>query len=167
MKSALRLPMPFDQHSQQTVVFKNNTVILAWFFMVAWIGLLVCFTTAAASSGVPVSIVVVLVVFWALGLGFAALLLRAPCVSVEVSPDGVLIRERALLWKRARTFAAADVKISDIIEHQDSDGVHYTCSLVLPDNKAVAIGQGTSRSKVEQVRVQAISALMNAKRRTR
>jgi hypothetical protein len=162
-------PMPFDPHSHQAVVFKNNTAVLVWIFMTAWMAMLASFTSLAVASGVPAFMIAGLGLFWLVGLGFTVLALWAPRVRVEILPHGVFVRERALLWKRERQFAAKDVKVSGIVETEDSEGggVHYSCSLVLPDKEEIILGRGQSRSKVEQVRVQLISALMTAKRRAR
>jgi hypothetical protein len=162
--------MPFDPHSRQVVVFKNNTAIYLWIFMVIWIAMLVHFTGFVVTMPrASAFVIAVLLLFWVLGLGFTVFLLWAPRVRIAISQDGVFIHERALLWKRNRHFAAKDLSVSDIVENRDSEdgSAHYTCSLLLPNNESVILAQGKARSKVAQERTQAISALMTAERKGR
>jgi hypothetical protein len=156
--------MPFDPHSHAPVVFKNNTAVIFWLFMAAWMALLVHFTRSV-ESGPDRSAFVAL--FWVMSLGFTALALWAPRVRVEISRDGVFVREWAPLWKRERQFAAKDLSVSSIVESKDSEdgSVHYTCSLLLPGKESIILLQGNARSVVAQERAQLVSALMKAERR--
>ena len=161
--------MPFDPQSHKTVVFKNNTAVLFWLFMATWMALLVCFTRSAVTApAVSAFVIAVLALFWVIGLGFTLLMLWAPRVRIEISNHGVLIRERALVWKRDRLYAAKDLSVSDIIENRDSEdgSVHYSCSLLLPVKESIILAQG-KRSKVARERDRLISALITAERRAR
>jgi hypothetical protein len=166
----LNTPMPFDPQSHQPVVFKNNAAVFFWLFIAAWM-VIVIYITRSVLSGPDSSVFVVAFVtlFWVIGLAFTALALWAPRVRVEITRDGVFVREWAPLWKRHRQFAAGDLSVSSIVENKDSEdgGVHYSCSLLLPGKESIILVQGNARPKVAQERARLISALMTAERKGR
>src|SRR5262245_2561633 len=93
--------MPFDPHSYRPVVFKNNSAIVLWLFMAVWMaGLVSCSINFETGSGLSAFAIAGIVLIWVLSLAFTALALWAPKVRIEISPDGVFVRERAPLWKR-------------------------------------------------------------------
>ena len=105
--------MLFDPQSHEAVVFKNNAAVLMWLFMAVWMGMLVYFTNLAVlAPGFPAFVVALLALFWVMGLGFTALALWAPLVRVEISQDGVFVRQRAPLWRCDRRFEPKDLSIS-------------------------------------------------------
>jgi hypothetical protein len=160
--------MLFDPQSHEAVVFKNNAAVLMWLFMAVWMGMLVYFTNLAVlAPGFPAFVVALLALFWVMGLGFTALALWAPLVRVEISQDGVFVRQRAPLWRRDRRFEPKDLSISSIVGDTDNEGggVHYTCSLLLPGKESIVLVQGNARLKVTEKRAQLISALMTAERK--
>jgi hypothetical protein len=158
--------MPFDPHSRRPVLFKNNGAVILWFFMAFLISMLVsCSKDFQTGPGVSASAVAFIALVWVPGLVFAALALRLPKIRVEISPDGVLVREWAPLWKRKRRFAAKDLTVSSVVKNEDSEGVSYSCSLLLPGKESIVLAQGGSLHKVESTRIELISALMTAARR--
>ena len=99
------------------------------------------------------------------GVVFAALALRVPKIRVEISPDGVLVREWAPLWERKRQFAPKNLTVSNVVKNEDNEGVSYTCSLLLPGKESIILAQSVSSHEVERMRIDLISALMTAERR--
>jgi hypothetical protein len=159
--------MPFAPHSDRPAVFKNNWAVILWLFMAFWISMLVsCSKNFETGAGVSASAIAFIALAWVPSLVFAALALRVPKIRVEISPDGVLVREWAPLWKRERQFAPKDLTVSDVVKNEDNEGVSYTCSLLLPAKERIVLAQGGSLHKVERTRIELISALMTAERKT-
>jgi hypothetical protein len=158
--------MPFDPHSDRPVVFKNNGAVVFWLFMALWMTMLVScsknFETPGA--GVSASAIAVIVLGWVPSLALTAVALWAPKIRVEISPDGVLVREWAPLWVRKRQFAPKELSVSDVVKNEDSEGVSYSCSLLLPDKESIVLAHGSSQ-EVERMRIDLISALMTAEQR--
>jgi hypothetical protein len=51
------------------------------------------------------------------------------------------------------------------VKNDDSEGVSYSCSLLLPGKESIVLAQGGSLHKAESMRIELISALMTAERR--
>jgi len=159
--------MPFDPHSHPPVVFKNNRAVFVWLFVAAWMAMLVPLTKNSLAAGEASAVLTATFgLVWLVSLAFTALASCLPKIRVEISPDGVFVRERALLWKRERRFAAKDLSVSRVVENDDNEGVSYACSLRLP-GESIVLAQGGSRYNVEQVRYQLIGALKLAELRAR
>lgn len=164
----ISLAMPFDPHSHRPVVFKNNSAIFLWLFMAVWMAVLVsCSSNFETGSGLSAWTIAGLVLMWVLGLAFTALALWVPKVRIEISLDGVFVRERALLWKRDRRFISKDLTVSNVVKSEDNEGVSYSCSLLLPGKESVVVAQSGSPLKVERIRNELISALRLAELRAR
>jgi hypothetical protein len=145
--------MPFDPHSHRPVVFKNNSAVVLWLFMAVWMAVLVsCSTNFETGSGLSAWAIAGLVLMWVLSLAFTALALWVPKVRIEISPDGVFVREHALLWKRDRRFIFKDLTVSNIVKGDDDEGVNYSCSLLLPGKESIVVAQSGSLLKVERIR---------------
>ena len=162
--------MPFDPHSHQPVVFKNNGAVFGWLFMAAWMAMLIFVTKAfIATWGAAFTFpIVFFALFWGLSLVFLALMLWAPLVRVEILPGRVLVHEKALLWKRERQFAPEDLSVSDIVMSEGSEGgVSYACLLLLPGEEKIYLASSGSLDKAEQFRNGLMGALKLAKLRPR
>jgi hypothetical protein len=146
-------------------VFTNNGAVFFWAFMAAWMAMLVSFGRGVAAADVSGIATAAHAIFWMISAVLTALALWLPRVRVEISPAGVRVRETAPLWKRDRLFAVREVSVSAVVENEDTEGTHYTCSLILPNREAINLVQGGSRVKVAAERLRLISDLMNAERR--
>jgi len=158
--------MSLDQLTDRSIVFKNNTALFTWLFMVAWMATVAYFTNVALASDAPAYAMFFIALFWVVGVAISGFALWAPCVRVEISSSGVLVRERAILWRRDRNFSPKELSVSDIAESDGEDGTYYECSLLLPNRETIVLAHSRSRSKAAEVRVRLISALMTAERRS-
>src|SRR5262245_51762296 len=122
--------MLLASRTAQPVVIRDDWIVVLWafalIFLLVWTWLSVYF---ARYSDYNFFVILVLTLGGVFSLGFTAVALALPRIRVEISRDGVLVRERAVFWSRTRQFAAKDLSVSDVVETEDSEsGVHYTCS---------------------------------------
>ncbi len=97
---------PEDDALTPPVVFgRYHSAVAMWLFATAWMAWAVPATfLGGASAGF----------FW-VGVFITAWALAVPFVRVEISPESVRVRERWLLRRRDRRFAAKDVSVSEVI----------------------------------------------------
>jgi hypothetical protein len=180
---------PDDAKSRQLAVFRQPSLPLILMRTLAAFGMGLMFTVTQDIAGVHSSFaaaIIGLMFFWAIAIALTFFALWLPLVCVEISLDGVYVRERAPTWERDRVFAAKDVSVSSVAKHDLGDGGFvYSCSLVLPvtddalrsrrtfrsrlpwfrtDPELITLSTGFSPRKAESVRVQAIEALRTANR---
>ncbi|HSX60881.1 MAG TPA: hypothetical protein VLF18_11830 [Tahibacter sp.] len=135
--------------------FRNDTAAVVWIMVAVWIAMLACFSYVAwRDGGIPQVgrwAWPLLGLFWLCGVGAAAWAAGMPLVRIELSAEGLRVRERYPLRVDERRYLARDLSSPRIEATRDSDGdERFDAVLDLPGNRRVVVLESSDRASVER-----------------
>lgn len=136
-------------------VFRNDKAAVDWIFAALWIGMLGCFTYIAwRDGGIPQVgrwTWPMLGVFWLFGAGVANWAASFCLLRIELSADGVQVRERFPLHARTVRYRARDLRAPRVERVVDSDGdERFDCVLDLPGERRIVVAGSVDRATVQR-----------------
>lgn len=125
-------------------VFRNDTALGLWLFVAAWIAMLACFSYIAwRDGGIPQVghwTWPLLGGFWLAGIGILAWAAQFPLLRLELSADGVCVRERFPLRRSEARYRTRDLVAPRVENARDDDGdARYDCVLDLSGPRRVVL----------------------------
>lgn len=135
-------------------VFRNNGARVVWIFVAIWLSMLACFTYIAIRDGgipqVGVWAWPILGLFWLFGAGALAWAAGLPLLRLELSADGVLVRERFLWRVQEKRYRVREVRLPQLESVVDGDGdAQFQCVLVFADGRRLLVAESPHRPQVE------------------
>jgi len=136
-------------------VFRNDKAVVAWLFVAASIGVLSCFSYLAwRDGGIPQIghwTWPLLGMFWLFCAGAASGAANLCLLRIELSADGVQVRERFLLHARSVRYRPRDVRAPRVERVVDSDGdERFDTVLDLADGRRVVVFESANRATVQR-----------------
>ncbi|WP_313913448.1 hypothetical protein [Tahibacter sp.] len=136
-------------------VFRNDKAVVAWLFVAASIGVLGCFSYLAwRDGGIPQIgrwTWPLLGVFWLFCAGAASGVANLSLLRIELSANGVQVRERFLLNARSARYHSRDLGAPRVERVIDSDGdERFDGVLDLPDGRRVVVFESADRATVQR-----------------
>ena len=113
------------------IAFRNRSVGFSWGIVALWLTLLMAGTYVFVRDGPPAgyssaTTIAILAFFWAGGIGFAAFVMRRPCLFVSVGPDArVRVTWRYPHKVVRKQFDAASVRPAEVVDAEDDEGNPY------------------------------------------
>lgn len=125
-------------------VFRNDTALGLWLFVLAWIAMLVCFSYIAWRDGGIAQTGrwtwPLLGGFWLAGIGILAWAARFPRLRLELGADGVRLREHFPLLRSEARYRTSDLVAPRVESTRDDDGdMRHDCVLDLPGSRRVVL----------------------------
>ena len=136
-------------------VFCNRKAIFGWAFMGVWMVLLCAFTWILVRDGPPSAqphlTVIVLMLFWLVGVPATAAMLARPVVEAEVRGRGRLtLRKRYLFGRVELELRQLGADAARIVKERDSDGdPYFHLRLALPDGSQIDLWQGHDQGQAD------------------
>jgi hypothetical protein len=136
-------------------VFRNHAAAAIWIFVAIWIAMLACFTYLAwRDGGIPQVgqwAWPLLGLFWLCGSGAVVWASSLPLLRVELSAEGVRVRERYPLRVDEKRYASRDLRGPRVEATRDSDGdAYFNAVLDLPGGRRVVVAESADRARIEQ-----------------
>ena len=113
------------------IAFRNRSAGFSWGIVALWLTLLMAGTYVFVRDGPPAgyssaTTIAILAFFWAGGIGFAAFVMRRPCLFVSVGPDArVRVTWRYPHKVVRKQFDAASVRPAEVVDAEDDEGNPY------------------------------------------
>jgi len=124
-------------------VFRNDTALGLWLFVLVWIAMLACFSYIAwRDGGIPQVgpwTWPLLGGFWLAGIGIAAWAAQFPRLRLELNADGVHLRERFPLRVSEARYRTRDLVAPRVDNARDDGDARYDCVLDLPGPRRVVL----------------------------
>jgi hypothetical protein len=135
-------------------VFRNDKAAVHWIFTAVWIGMLGCFSyIALRDGGIPEVgrwTGPLLGVFWLFGAGVASWAASFSLLRIELSADGVEVRERFPLHARSVRYRSRDLRAPRVERVIDADGdERFDCVLDLPGGRRIVVADSVDRATVQ------------------
>lgn len=147
----LRLP----SNTSPPRIFRNNTAAAVWIIVAVWLAMLACFTYLAwRDGGIPQVgrwAWPLLGLFWLCGIGAATWAASFPLIRLDLSADGVRVRERYPLRIEDKRYLARDLRAPRIETARDNDGdERFDAVLDLPNDRRVVVIESADRESAER-----------------
>lgn len=153
--ASLTLPMPTAPASRNVQrVFRNNGACVAWIFVAVWLAMLGCFTYIAIRDGgipqVGVWAWPILGLFWLFGAAALVWVTGLPLLRLELSADGVLVRERFPWYVQETRYRVRELRLPQLESVVDGDGdAQFHCVLAFADGRRLVVAESPHRPQVE------------------
>jgi len=136
-------------------VFRNDKAVAVWIFVALSIAVLGCFTYLASRDGGIPQIGrwtwPLLGMLWLFGAAAASGTTKLRLLRIELSAEGIEVRERFPLHVRTARYRARDLRAPHVERVVDSDGdERFDCVLDLPGERRVVIAESADRASVQR-----------------
>jgi hypothetical protein len=146
---------PTERVSSELRVASDKGAIAGWIFMAIWLGFLGIFTWVFIRDGgfrqfEPALERAVLMLFWVFGVAASAYIFSMPIVTLAVTGDDFIARERWLRSTRVSRFPIGPESRPAIRRTKDSEGDDlFLAEVTTPDGRRISLG---GRSDLDSAR---------------
>jgi hypothetical protein len=140
------LQRPTEQASSEKRVASDKGAIAGWVFMAIWLSFLGIFTWIFIRDGgfhqfAPPLELGIMLLFWCFGAAGASYMFGMPIVTLEVSGDDFIARERWLRSTRVSRFPIGPHSCPAIRKTKDSEGDDlFLAEVTMPDGRKISVG---------------------------